>query len=306
MVHTESPTTQPVEDDVTIVQVDYEPGTRDPGRVFRAMSQLLEAFQAIDRDLALAVTASIHVEVVLERVEAGSIRAVIRSVLQHVDDDALKNIDWKPLVGQYLVKAKHAILRWTDGKDRVASRADVLSLQKEIAGLAPAVPRELLAAGAVPVERLLKDVQLISIAAAELLPEDSAALISAIDVTPVEKRIRVSDRDITQLLTQQTTTSESPMTLLVKKPDYLGNSKWEFKHGDNAMEARIGDREWLSRFQAGSVELKPGDSLKAIVKSEVAIGFEGGVVEVQHEVLTVLAVVPHVDEDSPNLPRYPV
>lgn len=290
-----------LESDLTIVQVDYEPGTPDPGRVFRSMAELIEAFHAIDRDLARAVSVSVHAEVLLERVEAGSIKAFIRTVLQHVDDDALKNLDWKPLVGQYLVRSKHAILRWLDGKDRIGSRMEVIELQEEIARLAPAAPRELLPAGTVPIERLLADVQLISIGVAELRPEDSASLISAIDVTPVEKRIRVTDDDITQLLTQETTSTEAPMTLLVKKPDYLGNSKWEFKHVDHALEARIADLEWLARFQNGQVDLKPGDALNAIVKSEIARGFEGNIVETRHEVLKVLAVVPSAAGEQETL-----
>lgn len=239
--------------DLTIIQVDYEPGTPDPGRVFRSMAELIEAFHAIDRDLARAVSVSVDAHVILERVEAGSIKAFIRTILQHSDDDALRNLDWRPLVGQYLVRGKHAILRWLDGKDKIVSRTEVLELQEEIARLAPTAPRELLPAGTVPVERLLEDVRLIAIGIAELRPDDSAVLISAIDATPVEKRIRVTSEDITQLLTQETTSTEAPMKLLVKKPDYLGNSRWEFKYGDHALEAKIADLDWLARFQSGQI-----------------------------------------------------
>jgi hypothetical protein len=205
------------------------------------------------------------------------------------------------LVGQYLVKSKHAILRWLDGKDKIGSRTEVLELQREIAQLAPAAPHELLPAGTVPIDRLLEDVQSISIGVSELRHEDSAILISAIDVTPVEKRIRVTDDDIAQLLTQETTSTEAPMTLLVKKPDYLGNSKWEFKHGDNAIEARIVDLEWLARFQSGQVDLKPGDALNAIVTSEMALGFEANLVEARHEIVKVLGVVPSDSGDQESL-----
>jgi hypothetical protein len=290
-----------LEPDTTIIEVDYQAGTTDPGRVFRSMAALIEAFNAIDRDLARAVSVSVYPEVLLERVEAGSVRAFLRTVLRHVDDDALKNLDWKPLVGQYLVKSKHAILRWLDGKDKIGSRTEVLELQREIAQLAPAAPHELLPAGTVPIDRLLEDVQSISIGVSELRHEDSAILISAIDVTPVEKRIRVTDDDIAQLLTQETTSTEAPMTLLVKKPDYLGNSKWEFKHGDNAIEARIVDLEWLARFQSGQVDLKPGDALNAIVTSEMALGFEGNLVEARHEIVKVLGVVPSDSGDQESL-----
>jgi hypothetical protein len=280
--------------DVTIIQVDYEPGTPDPGRVFRSLAELIDAFTSIDRDLARAVSMSVHAEVLLERVEAGSVRAFIRTVLQQLDDDALKNLEWRPLVGQYLVRAKHAMLRKLEDKDKISSRTEIIELQEEIAALAPPVPQELLPPGTVPPARLLADIQLISIAVSELRPEDSAALVSAVDATPIEKRIRVSNEDIVQLLTQETTSSEAPMMLLVKKPDYLGQSKWDFKHGDHALEARILDAEWLARFQDGQIDLKPGDALHPIVRSTTAIGFDGEIVETRHEVLKVLGVVKNV------------
>src|SRR5258705_3940036 len=127
--------------DLTIVEVDYRPGTPDPGRVFRSMAELIAAFHSIDEDLARAVSMSVRAEVLLERVEAGSIKAFIRTVVEQLDDDALRNLDWKPLFGQYLVRGKHVILRWLDGRDKIASRAEVIELQQEIARLAPAAPQ---------------------------------------------------------------------------------------------------------------------------------------------------------------------
>jgi hypothetical protein len=280
-----------LESDVTIIQVDYEPRTPDPGRVFRSMAQLIEAFHTLDHDLARGVSVDVRAEVFLERIEAGSVKAFIRTVLQQLDDDALKKLDWKPLVGQYLVKSKHTILRWLDGKDRVESRTEVLELQREIAQLAPSAI-ELLPAGTVPIDRLLQDVQLILIGVSELRPGDSAILISAIDATPIEQGLKITSDDIATLLTDEVTATQAEMTLLVKKPDYLGQSRWEFRHADGPLEARISGAHWLEQFQDGRVALKPGDALHAIVRTEIARGFEGSIVDTRHEVVKVLAVVP--------------
>ena len=155
--------------------------------------------------------------------------------------------------------------------------------------------------GTIPIERLLVDIRLLSIGVAELRPEDSAALISAIDETPIETRVRITSEEITELLTQETTVTEAPMTLLVKKPDYLGYSRWEFRHGDHPLEAKISDLEWLARFQEGRVALKPGDALRAVVRTEVARGFEGNIVDERHEVLKVLDVVPTTSAEQDKL-----
>ena len=200
------------------------------------------------------------------------------------------------------MRSKHAILRWLDGRDTITSRAEVVELQQEIARLAPAGPQQLLPPGTVPIELLLEDIRLISVGVSELRPEDSAMLISAIDATAVETRVRITSDEIVKLLTQETAKSEMRMTLLVKKPDYLGHSRWEFRHGEHALEANVLDLEWLTRFQEGRVALKPGDALNAIVRTVIARGFDGDIVEARHEVLKVIAVVPMSTPEQSDLP----
>lgn len=279
--------------DVTAIEIDYEVGTLDPGRVFRSMAILIEALNSLDSDLARSVHVGILPEVRLERVEAGSIRAVLRTVLLQVDDDALKNLEWRPLVGQYLVKAKHRVLGWLDGKQRIETRAEVLSLQAELVRLAPTEAQggALLPPGAVPVERLLRDAQKISDGVAGLMPNDHVRFISVYETTRVETQIRVSADDVEVLLTQETVSSETELVLLVKKPDYLGNSRWEFRLGDHTIEAKMLDELWLQRFRDGGLVLRPGDSLRAVVRTEVARGFESTIVATRYEVLRVMQII---------------
>lgn len=122
------------------------------------MAVLIEAFQDLDRHLAKAVTVSVEPEVLLERVEAGSIRAVLRTVLRQIDDDALRGLDWKPLIGQYLVAGKHRLLKWLEGRHAILTRTEVLGLQRELASLAPdSIEDRLLPPADVPLGQLLGD-----------------------------------------------------------------------------------------------------------------------------------------------------
>ena len=54
---------------------------------------------------------------VLEDVEAGSLKTFFRNVLQATDNQALKNLNWKPIVGNYLVQAKYVLLQWLESDD---------------------------------------------------------------------------------------------------------------------------------------------------------------------------------------------
>lgn len=281
-----------IEPEISIIQINYKPNTNDPGRVFRSMAGLIEAFVALDRDLAHSIAISIEPEVFLERVEAGSIRAILRTVLHHLPDESLLKLDWKPLLGQFLVKGKHLLLRWTDGRPQIQSREEVIELQQDLVRLAPPILlNNLLPPAAVPVERLLWDMEAISRGVQGLQADDTAMFISVEEETRIETGLRLSQTDIEALLTQEVTTTTTELPLLVKKPDYLGNSRWEFRFGDHAIEAKISDEAWLNLFRNGAIVLKPGDALRARVRTEISRGFENNVVTTRYEVLEVLDVL---------------
>ena len=96
------------------IRIDFERGSERPARVFNAMAGLIDVFQAIDADLAKSVSARIEPVLVLQEVEAGSIKTWLSSVIKSVDDEALKEGDWKKVVGTYLLKGKMQILKFLE------------------------------------------------------------------------------------------------------------------------------------------------------------------------------------------------
>lgn len=289
---------------LSYVEIDYAPNTPDPARVFRAMASLIDAFHQIDRDLAKSVHVAISPSILLERIEAGSVRAWLRTILQQADDDALKNLDWKPLIGQYLVRAKHYVLNWLGDKSTIDSRAQLSELQRELLAIAPPpVEGEFLLPEAIPPRALLDDLKRIGDALRQLAPGDSVAFVSDDNTTNAPLQFRLEDTRIEEILTEVVTQSVSEFVLLVKRPDYLGNARWEFRTGEHPIEAKITDSAWLTRFQAGLVPLRPGDALVARVRTEVSRGFEGNVVSTRHFVVEVLSVQHIGDESQLELPE---
>jgi hypothetical protein len=225
-------------------------------------------------DLARAVAPDLDVQLLLERVSEGSIRCFFRILLEQLDDEALRTLDWKPFVGQYLVKAKHALLRWLQERDRILTRDEVIELQEILAQLAPSeLGLGLLPPGTIPLENLLADIQAISQGVRELRGTDAAVVISRFDKTAINKSLSLTDDDVARLLIKDKITGEDELVLPVKKPDYLGRSMWEFRLGAHNIEAKICDDEWLARFQRGDIPLAPGDAIKAVVRTEISRGF---------------------------------
>ena len=109
-------------------KIVFQKGEGNPRRIFDAASEIIEAFEALDKALVQSIDTSMSPLMVLEDIEAGSIKVWIKTVLSRIDDEALKTFDWKPIVGRYLVRAKYFVLEFCDRPEpgNLAALKDVL------------------------------------------------------------------------------------------------------------------------------------------------------------------------------------
>lgn len=107
--------------------IDFKRGEGSPQRVFQAADAMIRALQRVDRTLCASIDTNIEPVMVLEEIESGSIKIWLRNVLESTDDQALKDLDWKPAVGKYLVRAKFVYIKWSNKE-----RGTLFDLAKEI------------------------------------------------------------------------------------------------------------------------------------------------------------------------------
>ena len=104
--------------------------------------------------------------------------------------------------------------------------------------------------------------------------------------------IQWTDEELYKMLVKETVKGENqPMTLIVKKPDYLGKSKWEFRHGKTPINASILHEEWLLAFQARKIDVRPGDALRCLVTVENHYGYDNELVAESYAITKVVEVV---------------
>lgn len=285
------------------IEIDFEKGTESPSRVFRAMTELIEAFQAIDTDLVQSIDAKIEPVAIIEDIEAGSIKAWLGYILRAADDDALKNLDWKPAVGRYLVKAKYFILDFIAERTSIVSRDEMKQLENELLELARETDVTHFP-NYVPVQRqkLLPDINRITSAVSYLTENDKASYVTAENKLTINAQFHVVPETIEDLLTRETLESTSEMILKVKKPDYLGDSQWEVRHGTRSILMKIEDNKWLKEFQSREHDVRPGDSLRAMVKISVNYGFDNEVVATHYSITEVKDVIRFRPTGQASLP----
>lgn len=270
--------------------VDFKRGEGPASRVFSATHDFIRACERLDRELLSSIDTNIETVMVLEDIEAGSLKTWLRSSLRATDDQALKELDWRPQVGKYLVRAKYLILRWVDDEDapkdlpalgrdlqRLATETDV----RHMPDYSPVRPDALI--GAMTDFQRVKD---------HLVEGDGAYIITDDDRHDMNLTIRWDVEDIEALAIRETQVIPVPsMVFIVKKPDYLGTSKWDLRHGKKAISAKIEDEEWLTRFQGRQIDVRPGDALRCQARIEMAYGHDNELIAERYYIEKVHSVV---------------
>lgn len=275
------------------VQIDFEKGTENPERVFQAMSDLIHTFRHIDQDLSYSISSTINSKLILQDIETGSIRARLRSILESIDDDGLKELDWKKLVGSYLVRGKYKIIKFLEDKEKIDNRQQIEELRESLVHLAEESDiKRLPFYTPISEARLIKNVQSLGNSLLPLLQKDVVKFSGNGEIVVINKDFIVSPDAIEEILTERVLTGQYEVFLKVKKPDYLGQSMWEFKYEGKLIQAKIHDVNWLERFQKKAVLLGPGDSIRAFVEVRVSYDKYGEVITSHYTILNVKEIVP--------------
>jgi len=275
------------------IVIDYEKNSVNPTRIFKTMTNLIETFQLLDIDLIKSIDSKIEPQLILEDIEIGSLKTYISNILKSVDDDAIKTLDWKPAVGKYLVRAKYIIIDLLEGKTQITNKREIDDIRDRLLSLAEETGVKKFPYYS-PIESsdLINGIDRINKSLKNLNPEDKATFITKDETATFNLNLDFAPKQIEDLLTKETITSNTVMILKVKKPDYLGDSKWEFKHDAHSILVKIQDVDWIKQFQNREIDIRPGDSVKAKIQTEVKYGFENEVINTNYILVEVLEVLP--------------
>ena len=275
------------------IKVDFVRGEGDPSRPFRTMVKLMDALGRFDRDLVKCVDVSIEPLLLLEDVEAGSIKSWVASVLRSTDDTAFRSGDWKKVVGDYLVKGKYILLQKLDGVDNITQPHLLESIQSELLLEAERTDVRGLP-GYTPMSRTALAAHIADITSSmEYLQDGDLVTFESRDGAPVvlNSNLRVDTEELSELLASRTVTNRDEMVLKVKKPDFIGDSMWDFQFAGHGIAAKIMDDEWLTKFRRDGLGVRPGSALRALVEVEIAYDEDNEALPPKYTVLKVIEVL---------------
>ena len=288
------------------LEVDFDKNVDRPERVFDGIACMIRSLHDLDQTLISCVDGEIKPVLMLESVEAGSIRVWLAQKIAKIPDSALKDGEAKKIIGHFLVEAKYAAIQFLGDKTTIADRNEVKQLQEKIFTIAKETRVNQLDCYHPPkIEGLLTGLQQISDVIKDMSSTDKMAFVdNSGNSLVINGAFDISPDRLEEMVTSKILYSTSEMILKVKQPDYLGEAQWKLKHGQRTIEAKILDDEWLQKFQSRQVTIQPGDSIRATVHSAIAYGYNNEPIREKYEVTKVFAVLPSGDNGMTVLPPF--
>lgn len=275
-----------------LITIQFDKNSENPSRVFQAMSDIIKSFQELDHDLIGSIDSKIEPVLLLEDIEIGSLKAWLKSILRGLPDEAIKDGDIKKLIGHYLLKGKYILLNKLEDKLEINDRSIIEDIQYELVEEAKETGiRSFPDYAPLSPKTIIKNIDNITKALEPLSSTDQASLSTPFGESKFNLTLKIDPQSMEDLITAERIDNESTMVLKVKKPDYLGQSMWEFKHGAKTLHASISDEQWLKDFQDRKYDIRPGDSIRARVKTTLKYGHDLSLVSTTYEITAVQNIV---------------
>jgi hypothetical protein len=193
--------------------------------------------------------------------------------------------------GKYLVRAKYVYIGWSNKS--VADRT-LIGLARELRAIAEETDVKLFPDYAPPsTGELAQSTREIEAAKSYLIDGDKISyVVPGEPPAEFDLAIKWDEEELKRILVKETiTAAKTPMTLIVKRPDCLGRSRWDFRHGGKQISARISDTVWLAKFQSRQIDVRPGDALRCLVDIENFYGYDNELISESFDVVKVNEVL---------------
>ncbi len=249
------------------IKIDFQRGVSTATKVFTSHINLISAFQRIDNHLLNSLSLKVTSDIVLWDIQPGSMITWLINSIEKIDDEALKKVDWRVIVGNFLFSSKYRLINYLKKRDKSLEKRELEKLKRQLEKLASRYnPLPIPGHSPIEYEVLLSSLSDINESVSDLSKYESISIGDNSKTLKITHNPSFTKESIEVILGERVITKEITMTLRVKKPDFLGTSMWDFRYGGNHISAKIEDKKWLSDFHTKKVKILPGDSIEAQVE----------------------------------------
>jgi len=286
------------------VQISTAKNDAHPAEIFSFMAASVNAFDTVDNLLLHAIRPGLSSSLTLQELEIGSLRSWLATELRGIPDEVLSPFEAKKLIGHFLVRAKYIILRFLERNDSISNLEEIKPFSAQLRALINeiAVLPGFELAVSITKEQILQALTALSAAIQVLPPDHKAVFKSAVGEVEFNPAFSLDQHDVEDLLTANSELSLLPAVLTVKKPDYLGTSKWDLQLDGKIISVRIEDQNWLKKFHSRQISLKPGDAIEGRLAIERHVDEDGMPIKTNYVLARIDGIVngeqQHLNIDS--------
>ncbi|MDM1467815.1 hypothetical protein HX030_12330 [Myroides odoratimimus] len=274
------------------IKLEFNKDTEEPSRLFRSFADLIDSIKELDTTLAKTINSNISSKIYLDDIEKGSL---IGKLWNHLVINENNKIDDNNIaeetISEFIEESRSKSIEFIEsGKSEVI---DLEKLAKNIDELAEEKGiKETFNYAEPNILDLAKNLNDINEAVSKLSDDERFIIKDSKNKTEeISKGTeKINLEDVEKALTTEEIKSQSIVFYKIKRPDFLGDSQWDFKHGNKSLKVKILHEEWLEDFKQGKVIVVPGDSLKVKIKQSFKYNKHGYLISEKTEIIEVLEI----------------
>lgn len=280
------------------LKIDYDREADKPSRIFSSISKSIDTFHKLDVLLANCLGEDLKVRQELDSIELGSITTWLKSIIEVPDDQTLKNkVYEEKKVKNFFDRGRREILSKFNGEFDLEDSKTYQEVQKNIEEIAnEAGVLNDFTWNQLPALKIADIYDDFSKATADLSESDSIIVGNKLNKIDLAKGNVIDLEKLKASLVVEKVTRSSTEKLIIKKADFLGESKWDFKLGNKKIEAKISDLNWMNSLHKRKIKLTTGDCLLVNLKIELGFDKTGKIISEKNEIIQVLRVENASDE----------
>lgn len=274
------------------IRLAFERKTVNPSRLFKSFADIIDGINNLDYLIAESVNTKVKSQIVLDDIEKGSLIGKFWNELVVSEDGQIDNSPDEKEIEEYIeesraeslnfiAKGKHTVEDLEQLKEKISEIADSKNLSQSFNYAEP------------DTLKLAEAINKINDSIDKLTDTESYELKSPNkEVKNIKPGgIKIDIEEVENALTDNEIVNESEAFYLIKKPDFLGDTAWSFKHGTKSISVKILHEEWLENFLSGKIPVVPGDSLHVKIKQTSKYNRNGYLISEKTEIIEVIDVI---------------
>jgi|GEM_PF-5002356 len=277
-------------------------GEKNPSEAFNELKDIFYALSLLDKLFLSSIDSQLECDYSLQFLEYGSIKTWVAKRIREIPEQAIKDFDWKKLVGHFLLKLTHLVLRYLEKNPQLDTKDSLIELSKVIeTEKKKSLKNDTYLINEVNSFLLLNAIEQIIYSLKELKDGEKIEFESLDGIVQLTNKITFNKAKILWELGDQKFENETVEILKIKRLDFLSNNSfWSFKLGNKAIDAKIVDQAWLDKYHLREFPLLPEDSLKVKLKVFYTNKANGKIVKPSFEITKVIDII-YPESNQTNL-----